>query len=121
MVQRQVVWLKKSSRYLTTHDLIYAHLNQINNNMPQDLSNILGYSAAFLTTVAFAPQAYQSWKTRNLEGISLPMYSLFSTGVALWFFYGLTINSMPVILANAITLVLSSIVLALKIQQILKK
>ena len=89
--------------------------------MPHDFTNIIGYSAAFLTTIAFAPQAYQSWKTRNLEGISLPMYSLFTSGVALWFFYGLYIHSMPVIIANAITLVLSAIVLALKIQQTLNK
>ena len=89
--------------------------------MPQDLSNIIGYSAAFSTTIAFAPQAYQSWKTRNLEGISLSMYSLFTSGVALWFFYGLLIHSKPVIIANAITLVLSAIVLVLKIQQVLKE
>ncbi len=89
--------------------------------MPHDFTNIIGYSAAFLTTIAFAPQAYQSWKTRNLEGISLPMYSLFTSGVALWFFYGLYIHSMPVIIANAITLVLSAIVLSLKIQQTLNK
>ena len=89
--------------------------------MPKDLSNIIGYIAAFLTTIAFAPQAYQSWKTRNLDGISLPMYSLFTAGVALWFFYGLFIHSMPVIVANAITLVLSSIVLFLKVQEVLKK
>jgi MtN3 and saliva related transmembrane protein len=89
--------------------------------MPQDLSNIIGYSAAFFTTIAFAPQAYQSWKTRNLEGISLSMYSLFTSGVALWFFYGLLIHSKPVIIANAITLVLSAIVLVLKIQQVLKE
>lgn len=89
--------------------------------MPEDFTNIIGYSAAFLTTIAFAPQAYQSWKTRNLEGISLPMYSLFTCGVALWFFYGLYIHSMPVIIANAITLILSAIVLSLKVQQVLKK
>jgi MtN3 and saliva related transmembrane protein len=89
--------------------------------MPHDFTNIIGYSAAFLTTIAFAPQAYQSWKTRNLEGISLPMYSLFTSGVALWFFYGLYIHSMPVIIANAITLILSAIVLSLKIQQTLNK
>ena len=88
--------------------------------MPQDFTNVIGYSAAFLTTIAFAPQAYQSWKTRNLEGISLPMYSLFSTGVALWFLYGICIHSIPVIIANAITLVLSLTVLTLKIQQVFK-
>lgn len=87
----------------------------------QTFSEIIGYSAAFLTTIAFLPQAYHSWTTRDLSGISLPMYSLFTTGVALWFVYGLYIGSMPVVIANAITLVLSAIVLALKIQQTLEK
>ena len=89
--------------------------------MSPALSNIIGYAAAFLTTIAFVPQAYHSWKTRDLTGISLPMYSLFTTGVALWFVYGLYIKSMPVIIANAITLVLSAIVLTLKIKQILNQ
>jgi hypothetical protein len=47
MKQRQVVWPKKSSCDLTTRDLICAGLKQIKNNMPQDLSNTIGYSAAF--------------------------------------------------------------------------
>ena len=89
--------------------------------MPQNLTDIIGYCAAFLTTIAFAPQAYQSWKTRNLDGISLTMYSLFTTGVALWFFYGLLIHSMPIIFANTITLFLSSSIMDLKIKQVLKR
>ena len=87
----------------------------------QPFSEFVGYSAAFLTTIAFVPQAYHSWTTRDLSGISLPMYSLFTTGVALWFIYGLCIGSMPVIAANAITLIFSAIVLTLKIQQTIKK
>lgn len=89
--------------------------------MSSVLGNIIGFIAAFLTTIAFIPQAYHSWKTRDLSGISLPMYSLFTTGVALWFIYGLFIHSMPVIVANAITLVFSGIVLILKIIQVLNK
>jgi len=87
----------------------------------QTFSEFIGYSAAFLTTIAFLPQAHHSWKTRDLSGISLPMYSLFTAGVALWFVYGLYIESMPVVIANAITLILSSVVLVLKIKQISKK
>jgi MtN3 and saliva related transmembrane protein len=83
------------------------------------LGNTIGFIAAFLTTIAFIPQAYQSWKTRDLSGISLPMYSLFTTGVALWFIYGLFIQSIPVIVANAITLIFSGIVLILKVIQVL--
>jgi len=87
----------------------------------QTFSEFVGYSAAFLTTIAFLPQAHHSWKTRDLSGISLPMYSLFTAGVALWFVYGLYIGSMPVIVANAVTLVFSAIVLTLKVQQAFRK
>lgn len=85
--------------------------------MNTDLGALLGYPAAFLTTVAFIPQAWQSWRTRDLSGISLPMYALFTLGVALWLGYGLTIGSVPVVAANAITLMLASVVLWLKIAE----
>lgn len=86
--------------------------------MPPDLSNLFGYPAAFLTTIAFVPQAWQSWRSRDLSGISLPMYALFTLGVALWLGYGLVIGSLPIIAANAITLALSSVVLWLKIMEV---
>jgi len=69
-----------------------------------------------LTTTAFVPQALQSLKTRDLSGISLPMYSLFSLGVLGWLIYGLLIDCWPVIAANSITLILACIVLYLKIK-----
>jgi MtN3 and saliva related transmembrane protein len=86
--------------------------------MSPELSETIGYSAAFLTTAAFLPQAYKSWRTRDLSGISLPMYALFTFGVAIWLVYGVLIASAPVIAANAITLLLSSTVLLLKIMQV---
>ena len=81
-----------------------------------DTSNFIGYLAAFFTTAAFLPQAYHSWKSRDLSGISLPMYGMFSLGVACWLIYGLLINSWPVVIANAITLLLASSVLLLKLK-----
>lgn len=77
---------------------------------------ILGYFSAFLTTFAFVPQAYHSWKTRDLSGVSLPMYSLFSAGVFGWIIYGFKIGSWPVLLANIITLLLACMVLGLKLK-----
>ncbi|NNM81113.1 MAG: SemiSWEET transporter [Burkholderiales bacterium] len=79
------------------------------------MENLVGYCAAILTTTAFIPQAWKSWKTRDLSGISLPMYALFTMGVALWLAYGIEISSIPVIAANGITLLLASVVLFLKI------
>ena len=79
-------------------------------------TDFIGYFSAFLTTFAFVPQAYHSWKTRDLSGVSLPMYSLFTAGVTGWIVYGLKIGSWPVILANIITLILACIVLILKLK-----
>lgn len=78
--------------------------------------DLLGYAAAALTTASFVPQALKSWSTRDLSGVSLSMYALFTLGVALWMLYGLAIGSWPVILANAVTLALAGTVLVLKLR-----
>jgi MtN3 and saliva related transmembrane protein len=80
--------------------------------MPIDL---VGYIAAILTTIAFVPQVLTSLRTRDLSGVSLPMYSIFTAGVAMWLAYGVMLGSWPIIVANAITLALSGTVLALKV------
>jgi len=79
-------------------------------------TDLIGYCAAFLTTLAFVPQAHHSWKTRDLSGISLPMYGLFSLGVLGWLIYGFLIGSWPIVVANSITLILACAVLYLKIK-----
>jgi MtN3 and saliva related transmembrane protein len=79
-------------------------------------SETVGYAAAALTTVSFIPQAWLSWKTRHTAGLSLGMYVTFTLGVALWLAYGLLIGAWPVILANAITLVLALFILALRLR-----
>lgn len=79
---------------------------------------LIGYCAAFLTTIAFLPQAIQSWRTRDLSGISVGMYSLFTTGVGLWLIYGLHIEKWPIIVANALTFLLALSILGLKIQSV---
>ena len=81
-----------------------------------NIIDFIGYFAAFLTTVAFIPQVYHSWKTRDLSGVSLLMYSVFSAGVAGWLVYGLLIASWPIVIANTITFILSCVVLLLKLK-----
>lgn len=85
-----------------------------------DFSSLVGSIAAILTTAAFVPQALQSYKTRDLSGISLPMYATFTLGVAMWLVYGLLQHDWPLIFANAITLCLSSTILVLKAKQTIK-
>jgi MtN3 and saliva related transmembrane protein len=77
----------------------------------------LGYIAAFLTTAAFFPQTIKTIKSRDTASISLAMYVMFTTGIALWLGYAFLIESMPMIIANIITFVLSATILGLKLSE----
>jgi MtN3 and saliva related transmembrane protein len=76
----------------------------------------IGMVAAFLTTASFIPQAIQVIKTKDTSGISLTMYSMFVLGVFLWAIHGFIIQDTAVIVANIITFILASIVLAYKLK-----
>lgn len=76
----------------------------------------VGYLAAFLTTCSFVPQAWQSFRTRDVGGISLGMYTTFATGVALWLAYGVLLHAWPLVLANGVTLSLALCILAMKLR-----
>jgi MtN3 and saliva related transmembrane protein len=82
------------------------------------MTEFIGFFAAIITTLSFLPQAILVIRTRNTDGISLVMYALFTTGVAAWLAYGLLTGSVPVILANSITLVLASVILAFKVRAV---
>lgn len=79
-------------------------------------SELIGYLAAILTTCSFMPQAWLTFRTRDVSGISLGMYSVFTLGVALWLAYGLLLQAWPVVAANAITLVLAMSILMMKLR-----
>lgn len=83
---------------------------------PRDWIDLLGYAAASLTTVSFIPQAWLSFRTGDVSGISVGMYSCFTVGVALWLAYGLVLNAWPIVIANAITLVLALAILGMKLR-----
>lgn len=83
--------------------------------MNRNLIDALGFLAGVLTTISFVPQVWHSWTTRDLSGISLRMYVLFTMGVALWLIYGIAVGSWPISIANAVTLLLAGFVLALKL------
>lgn len=76
----------------------------------------LGYAAAILTTLAFVPQAAKTIRSRDTSGISLGMYVVFVVGIVCWFGYGIALGSWPMILANAVTFVLASVILVLKLR-----
>ena len=73
----------------------------------------IGFIAGALTTFAFAPQVYQTWRTGGRD-LSWPMLLLFGTGVALWMIYGLILLSWPIIAANGLTAVQIFAIVVLK-------
>ena len=76
---------------------------------------IVSYVAATFTTASFLPQAILTIKTKDTDGLSLGMYSMFAIGVFSWLIYGIQIEDEAIIVANAITLVLACIILSFKI------
>jgi|TARA_R110002074_G_scaffold197610_3_gene364712 MtN3 and saliva related transmembrane protein len=77
---------------------------------------ILGLVAATLTTGAFVPQVYKTWKNKSVKDISLSMYTVLLMGLLLWIVYGFYINSLPIIAANIITATLSFLIVIMKIK-----
>jgi len=81
-----------------------------------NLIEIIGYLAAFFTTISFIPQVIKVVKEKQTRNISLQMYLIFSLGITFWLIYGILINSLPIILANSLTLTFSIIILSYKIK-----
>lgn len=77
---------------------------------------LVGYAAAALTTLAFVPQALKTWRSRDTRSLSLGMYATFTIGVGCWLAYGLLLGSVPMILANIVTLTLAVMILVMKLR-----
>ena len=84
-------------------------------HMIDPLFEIVGLSAAFLTTSAFIPQVYKIYKEKNADGISLTMYIILFIGVILWFVYGILIGSLSIIIANGVTALLQLSIIIFKL------
>ena len=76
----------------------------------------LGTVAGLCTTIAFLPQVVKVWRTRSARDISLGMYAILAIGIVFWLVYGWILGIWPVIVANAVTLVLVAVVIAMKLR-----
>ena len=77
---------------------------------------LIGYIAATLTTISFLPQTMRTIRTKDTSGLSLVMYSLFTIGILFWLIYGVQLGELPIIIANSVTLLLSSVILGMKLK-----
>jgi MtN3 and saliva related transmembrane protein len=81
-----------------------------------DFITVLGLAAGSLTTIAFLPQMFQTWKTKSAKDVSFVMLITFMSGLFLWLIYGIVLGALPIILANGVTLIFNFIILWLKIK-----
>jgi MtN3 and saliva related transmembrane protein len=84
--------------------------------MTTDEINLIGYIAAACTTLCWLPQAVRTIRTRDTKAISLWTQALFAFGIVLWLIYGLFIASIPIVIANGVTLILVLLIIAMKIR-----
>lgn len=78
------------------------------------IADVFGYAAAGIGIVMFFPQAVQCWKTKNTKAVSFLTFSLLAIASVLWLIYGMYMKAAPILLVNAVILVLSLFILYLK-------
>lgn len=82
--------------------------------MEDHLINVVGTAAALCSMTSFTPQILKIWREKDASSVSMRMFMLTVTGFVLWTTYGVLLGSWPVAVANAVCLVLSAVILALK-------
>jgi MtN3 and saliva related transmembrane protein len=83
--------------------------------------NITGLIAAFFTTASFVPQAFKTIRSKDTSAISLFMYIMFAFGTLMWLIYGIEIRNIPVTVANGVTLILATVILFFKVNQVFRQ
>ncbi|ALF54553.1 hypothetical protein BCD64_18155 [Nostoc sp. MBR 210] len=81
-----------------------------------DFLTILGLVAGALTTIAFLPQMFKTWKSKSAKDVSFVMLITFMSGLLLWLVYGIALQALPIIIANAISFIFNLIILCLKLK-----
>ena len=78
--------------------------------------SITGFMAGTLTTFSLVPQLVKAWKSKHTKDVSLGMFVTLCAGLVLWVLYGVSINSLPVIVTNIVSFTLGMIIILLKIR-----
>jgi MtN3 and saliva related transmembrane protein len=75
---------------------------------------IVGIIAAVCTTSGFIPQIIKGFRTKRLDDVSPLMCILLIFGLSLWLSYGIHIEDMIIIVANAFGVLFSIIIITLR-------
>lgn len=75
---------------------------------------ILGLIAGAVTSVGFIPQLIKGYRTKKLDDVSYFMPAILATGMAIWFIYGVLLESIAVTVANAFGISCNLVLIILK-------
>ena len=81
------------------------------------IETVVGFVAAFCTTVSYIPQVKKCWQTGSTGDLSLKMLAILATGISLWVVYGVLKGDMVIIIANAVSLLLLANLLVFKVKE----
>jgi MtN3 and saliva related transmembrane protein len=84
------------------------------------LATVIGLVAAFCTTISYIPQIRKIWATGETEDISLKMFLILTTGIALWVVYGVLQTDAVIILANSVSLAFLCAILFFKLRNVFR-
>jgi len=82
-----------------------------------DIATPVGLTAAFCTTISYFPQLKKCWETGSAGDLSLKMFSILATGIALWIVYGVLQKDVVIVIANSVSLCLLSGILYFKLRE----
>ena len=77
---------------------------------------VVGYIAGICTAIVFMPQTIKTIREKNVNGLSLTTYIIYTIGMLSWIGYGAYLHSMQMIIFNSISLIFALIVLYLIIK-----
>jgi MtN3 and saliva related transmembrane protein len=80
-----------------------------------DYTQIIGFTAAGLITLANVPQAIKIIRTKSTKGISSWSYGILFFGNLCWISYGIMRGDWPIIISNSISSMLCGIIWAIRI------
>jgi MtN3 and saliva related transmembrane protein len=81
-----------------------------------ELTTIVGFIAGLVTTAANLPQVWKTYRNKSGEGLSFRMLLMLGIGVGLWLVYGIMSKSLPLIVTNALVLLLILLLLGMKLK-----
>ncbi len=81
-----------------------------------DAIEVIGLAAGMLTAGSMLPQVIKSWKEKKAEDVSMIMLIVLIAGIALWIYYGIRKNDLPIVVTNAFSLLVNAVMIWLRIK-----